>query len=35
MVADARALDAGGEVVADLALVVGPEFVAEEGRDMP
>jgi hypothetical protein len=32
--ADAGALDAGGEVIADLALVVGGEFVPEEGGDM-
>ena len=34
VMADAGALDAGGEVVADLALVVGVEFVPEEGGDM-
>ena len=33
-VADASALDAGGEVVADLPLVVGSELVADEGGNM-
>jgi hypothetical protein len=34
VVTDAGALDAGGEVVADLALIAGAELVAEEGGDM-